>query len=90
MNSKKLTTAVFFGLKSCEVEKEIISSAWAHRNTKIEMSFMFGCWRKRKRLVGPDIYLPVGGSGVGRQLVFSPDLCLVYRGVGGCGVLLRA
>ena len=53
-----LTSAVFFGLKTSDVEKEIISSAWAHRNTKLKYSFCLA-FEERNRLDRPDLYLPV-------------------------------
>ena len=53
---------VFFGLKAPEVEKGIISSAWAQGNAKLKCSFCLTFGGKRG-LDCPDLYSP-GLSGV--------------------------
>lgn len=78
MKSNTLTTAVFFGLKTSEVERNYFS-AWAHGNAKLKCSccLTFG---GRRGLGCPDLYLPVL-SGV----ALSPAL-IQEVGVGGGAV----
>ena len=78
-----VTPAVFFGLKTPELEKEIISSAWAHRDSKLKCSLCLAFERSNEP-DGPDLCLPVRG-----RAALCPAFSLVYQRGGRWGWGLR-